>query len=120
MSGPLSRKAVLAAVKNAQQQIHAWENLSQEEAGTLMMFWAGVPVKVLNEAVKKSLYELFNLVETMDVAPDAYELVMAIDEMEEAFLAWGRMAEGDVKAAPPAPTPECWGRWKAVEGSGRV
>ncbi len=112
MSGPLKRSAIVKAVEGLKRAITAWENLSI--TGAPAVLWHGVQRKQVSQEVEEAAAALFELVDRIDIEPDAYPLVLAIDAFDDAFFAWADKFRTAADPPDPSGTPEVWNAFEVV------
>jgi hypothetical protein len=99
-------------VQRLKDTITAWENLPITQAPTTL--WRGTPRKQVSQEIEQAAAELFELVNRQDIEESAYPLVLAIDHLDDTFLAWADMCVQAADRADPAGSPEVWGAWTVV------
>lgn len=103
-----------------------WE---ASKSDTLLVFWKGRTVKVVSEAVEKAFEPVAHILNTqvidengesqqVPVAPDAWPLVLAMDDFYFAFVAWADSIRNDPRETDPHGSKEMWHAFHAVKGAG--
>lgn len=88
-----------------------WE---QSQSADLFLMFKGRSTKAISEAIVQGFAEVANFIDTDNFAPEAWQTVLAIDEVFDAFDAWGRQMENHPDDADPHGSRELWFKYHSV------
>jgi hypothetical protein len=112
MSGPLKRQEIVTAVEQLKLTIGAWEQMPLSMAPSII--WRSAPHKTVSQEIEQAAAELFELVNTLEIEASAWPLVLAIDEFDDAFIAWAKACQFSPDRTDPSGSPEVWGAWNKL------
>jgi hypothetical protein len=102
----VSRGDVLALVQLLEDEVHQWEG-SREES--LLVGYNGRAVKALGAGIERAAVRLFELCDTLDIEPDARDLVRAVDVFDDEFTKFGQAARDQAVRVHPGGSVQLWG-----------
>jgi len=108
----LTKATLKAAIDDINDIVTAWDKGDEPTA-----IHNGVAVKCLPEQVETQFAALISMAATPDVAEDARETVLALDEFAQAFRVWSEQAGIDFDSVKPIGSDEMWSTWTQVNAT---
>lgn len=103
-------KKILEGVVVLQRAVTQWEN----DGSAPVVNWRGSPRRAVSEDIQQAAVALFDLVDRLDVEPDAHALVLAIDAFDDAFTRWAEDCQRRPDQTDPSGGTTVWTAYAAV------
>ena len=107
----IPKSEVLAKWAAFEKIVTDWE---KSDSAELFFMFRGRHTKAISEAIVQGFAEVATFIDTDNFAPDAWQTVLAIDEVFDAFDAWGRAMENHPEDCDPHGTRELWFKYHSV------